>query len=73
MATEPCDGCGRAVSIAGGIANLWSFESDSTGGLTLELADESEFFLCFACIERLPENPRAEDIAALEPAEDSRS
>jgi len=73
MATEPCDGCGRAVPIAGGIANLWSFDSDSTGGLALELVDGSDFFLCFACIERLPENPRTEDVAALEPAEDTHS
>ena len=73
MATEPCDGCGRDVSIAGGIANLWSFNTDSTDGLTLELADGSEYFLCFACIERIPDDPSAEDIAALEPAEDSAS
>jgi hypothetical protein len=73
MATEPCDGCGRDVSIAGGIANLWSFNTDSTDGLTLELADGSEYFLCFACIERLPDDPSAEDVAALEPAEDSAS
>ncbi|PSP71863.1 hypothetical protein BRC86_14120 [Halobacteriales archaeon QS_3_64_16] len=66
MATEPCAGCGRDVSIAGGIANLWSFDADSTDGLTLELADGSEFFLCFACIEELPNDPRTEDIAALE-------
>jgi hypothetical protein len=66
MATERCNGCGRDVSIAGGIANLWSFESDSTGGLTLELADGSEHFLCFACIEDLPDNPSAEDVAALD-------
>lgn len=68
MATEPCDGCGRAVPIAGGIANLWSFRSDSTDGLALELADGTDCFLCFDCIERLPENPRAEDVAALAPA-----
>lgn len=73
MATEPCDGCGRPVPIAGGIANLWSFDSDSTGGLALELVDGSDFFLCFSCIERLPENPRTEDVTALEPAEDAQS
>lgn len=71
MATEPCDGCGRAVPIAGGIANLWSFESDSSGGLSLELADGSDYFLCFSCIERLPDDPRAADVAALETAGDT--
>lgn len=66
MATEECDACGREVSIAGGIANLWSFEGDETGGLTLELDDGSEFFLCFECIQQLPENPDTADVEALE-------
>jgi len=65
MATDSCDACGEDVQIAGGIANLWSFEGDRTGGLTLELSDGSEFFLCFDCVERLPEDPTAEDVAAL--------
>jgi hypothetical protein len=67
MAKQPCDGCGSSVPIAGGIANLWSFDGDQTGGLTLELSDGSEFFLCYACIERLPDDhePTAEDVAAL--------
>lgn len=65
MAKEPCDGCGRSVRIAGGIANLWTFEGDETGGLTLELQDNTEHFLCFDCIERLPDDPTTADIAAL--------
>ncbi|PSP26060.1 hypothetical protein BRC64_12510 [Halobacteriales archaeon QH_10_67_22] len=67
MANRPCDGCGERVSIAGGIANLWSFDGDSTDGLTLELADGSEHFLCYDCIERLPDDvePTAEDVADL--------
>jgi hypothetical protein len=65
MATEPCEGCGRAVQIAGGIANLWSFGGDSTEGLTLEFTDGSEYFLCYDCIEALPENPQAEDVMKL--------
>jgi hypothetical protein len=65
MATEPCDGCGRSVQIAGGVANLWSFGGDSTEGLTLEFDDGSEHFLCYDCIERLPDNPRSGDVAAL--------
>lgn len=68
MATEPCDGCNRAVPIAGGIADLWSF-GGTTGGLTLELADGTEHFLCFECIERLPDAPQRADVAALERAD----
>jgi hypothetical protein len=67
MARQPCDGCGKQVSIAGGIANLWTMEADTTGGIELELADGSEFFLCFECIERLPDDrdATAEDVAEL--------
>lgn len=67
MANRPCDGCGERVSIAGGIANLWSFDGDSTDGLTLELADGSEHFLCHDCMARLPDDrePTAEDVADL--------
>lgn len=69
MAREPCDGCGKQVSIAGGIANLWTLESDETGGIALELADGSEHFLCYECIEGLPEDREAtaEDVAELPP------
>jgi hypothetical protein len=56
MAREPCDGCGRSVQIAGGIANFWTLEKDTTDGLTLELADGGEYFLCYECIELLPED-----------------
>jgi len=68
MAHEPCDGCGRDVKIAGGIANLWTFRGDRTGGITLELTDGSEHFLCYDCIEKLPDDrePTAEDVADLE-------
>jgi hypothetical protein len=67
MATEPCDGCGEDVTIAGGIANIWTLENTSTQGLTLELADGSEHFLCYGCIERLPDDrePTAADVADL--------
>lgn len=65
MAKEPCDACGRSVRIAGGIANLWSLEGDRTEGLTLELSDGSEFFLCYDCIEELPDDPQREDVEAL--------
>jgi hypothetical protein len=65
MATDTCDGCGRDVSIAGGIANLWSFGGDQTGGMTLELADDTEHFLCFDCIDGLPDDPTAGDVEGL--------
>lgn len=69
MARQPCDGCGVSVTIAGGIANLWTLEKDTTRGIQLELADGSEHFLCFACIERLPDEsePTAADVADLPP------
>lgn len=67
MTTEPCDGCGRPVRIGGGIADIWSGTRGSTGGLTLELADASEHFLCFDCVETLPDDraPTAADVEAL--------
>jgi hypothetical protein len=68
MASDPCDGCGADVTIAGGIANLWTLEKDTTGGITLELTDGTEHFLCYDCIERLPDDraPTADDVAALD-------
>jgi hypothetical protein len=66
-----CEACGGEVPVAGGIANIWTRESVETGGLTLELADGSEHFLCFSCIEELPEErePTAADVAALRSAD----
>lgn len=66
MASERCDGCGRSVHIAGGIADLWSFSGEPTGGMTLEFEDATEHFLCYECIDRLPDHPSAEDVTALE-------
>jgi hypothetical protein len=65
---DVCDACGREVPVAGGIANIWTRETVETGGLTLELADDSEHFLCFSCIEELPDDrePTAEDVAGIE-------
>ncbi|WP_135827548.1 DUF7561 family protein [Halorussus halobius] len=66
MASDTCEGCGEQVTIAGGIANLWTFERDQTGGMTLEFdSDASEHFLCFECIDRLPDDPTASDVAGL--------
>ncbi|WP_254545435.1 DUF7561 family protein [Halomarina pelagica] len=66
MARKRCDGCGERVRIAGGIGDLWSFEGGPSGGMTLEFADGTEYFLCFDCIERLPDDPTADDVAALD-------
>ena len=68
MASEPCEVCGTEVRIAGGIGDLWSFAFESTQGLTLELVDGSEFFLCFDCMERLPgdDEPTGEDVEHLQ-------
>ena len=66
MATDRCDGCGRRVRVAGGIADFWSFSPEPSGGMTLDLADGTEHFLCFDCIERLPDDPSDADVAALD-------
>ncbi|MFW6382668.1 MAG: DUF7561 family protein [Haloferacaceae archaeon] len=67
MTTKRCDVCGDDVRIGGGIADLWNFEFSSTQGMTLELVDGSEHFLCFDCMERLPgdREPTGTDVAAL--------
>lgn len=70
MTTDPCDGCERDVHIAGGIENLWDFGGGRGEGMTLELDDGSEHFLCFECIESLPESATLEDVTALEPRPD---
>jgi len=67
MAPEVCDACGRAVHAAGGLVNFWQFGGDRADGLSLELADGSEWLLCYDCIEQLPEDrdATAEDVEAL--------
>lgn len=63
--TDLCEACGREIEIAGGVANIWDATPRQTGGLTLELSDDSEFFLCYDCIEALPENPTRDDVDAI--------
>lgn len=65
MASEECDGCGASVPIAGGIAAIWSFEPEKTRGMTLALEDGTEHFLCFECVDQLPDYPEASDVDAL--------
>lgn len=66
MARQACDGCGASVRIAGGIADIWTFEGDESGGLVLEFADGSEHFLCNECIDQLPDEPVAADVDDLD-------
>ena len=65
MARETCAGCGKRVKIAGGIASIWSFSHEPTGGMTLEFEDGSEHFLCFDCIDQLPDYPTRADVKDL--------
>jgi len=66
VTTEPCEACGARVKIQGGIANIWTFTGDDGGGMTLEFdSDGSEHFLCFDCIDRLPDDPTAADVDAI--------
>lgn len=69
MSKESCEACGRAVTIAGGVANLWDLDAGHGGGMTLELDDGTERFLCFECLDTLPESATTADVDAL----DSRS
>ena len=56
MTTRSCDGCDDDVTIAGGIAGIWSSSQEGTGGMTLELVDGTEHFLCYDCIDQLPDD-----------------
>lgn len=73
MSVQRCDGCGKRVRIGGGLGDFWTLERGSTGGLDLELADGSDIFLCFECIDRLPEDRdvKMEDVEAL-PSQEER-
>lgn len=63
--SEACEACGDEVRLAGGIGNIWTTEQTRTGGMTLELEDGTEHFLCFGCIEELPDYPTEADVDAL--------
>jgi len=68
MSKRRCDACGRRVEVPGGVGDFWDFGSSreaGPGGLTLELRDGSEFFLCFECIAALPDDPTREDVRAI--------
>ena len=67
MGSQRCDGCGSKVRIAGGIGDFWSFSGETSGGIDLELSDGSDHFLCFDCVDRLPDDREATaaDVTAL--------
>lgn len=71
MSKRTCDGCGRRVRIGGNRGNLWQFDTASPEGITLELTDGTEHFLCFACVDALPEEPTAAAVDSLPPREES--
>lgn len=73
MGKRTCEACGKRVRVSGGVGDFWDFGSlkkEATGGLVLELADGSEFFLCYDCIEKLPDDPTAEDVEAISAADE---
>lgn len=65
MGRDQCSACGETVQIAGGITGLWQQDHEPTGGMTLEFTDGSVHFLCFDCIDELPDNPKTGDVDAL--------
>jgi hypothetical protein len=63
---DRCDGCGREIQVAGGIANFWTMDHTETGGIYLEFSDGEERLVCFECLEALPENATAADVDSLD-------
>lgn len=72
MSKQTCDGCTQRVHIGGNRGNFWRFDTAGPEGITLELADETEHFLCFRCVEDLPEEPTAADVGALPERENNQ-
>lgn len=65
MKGNRCDGCGTDVPVAGGIAGIWGSAQTHTGGLTLEFDDGFSCFLCFTCLNELPDDPTKFDVQSL--------
>lgn len=53
------------MRIAGGIGDMWNAPGPS-GGVTVTFEDGSERFLCFACVEVLPDDPDVSDVDDLD-------
>ena len=69
-----CNGCGRRVSVAGGMPNVWTFGDEGRGtAVSLELGDGSDHLLCYPCVEALPDDPSASDVDRLERVDESTS
>ena len=64
MSKARCEECGARVRVAGGIGDMWTGGGPS-GGMTLEFDDGGEHFLCFDCIEALPDDPSGEDVTGV--------
>ena len=62
MAGTTCDACGRAISVAGGLENVWTMEGKEGTGIRLEFDDGRDVLLCFPCVESLPEEPTPADV-----------
>lgn len=65
MGSERCDACKRSVSIGGGIAGIWNVDPTPTDGMTISFDEGDEYFLCFDCLEDLPEDATRADVVAL--------
>jgi hypothetical protein len=65
VTTDPCENCGTRVRVAGGIGDMWNPPAP-TGGLTVEFETGGEAFLCFACLEKLPDEPTQADVDELD-------
>lgn len=65
MSRNRCEACGAGIAIGGGIAGIWSDSPERTSGMTLQFDDTREFFLCFECIESLPQDADESDVRNL--------
>ncbi|RQH00811.1 DUF7561 family protein [Natrarchaeobius oligotrophus] len=76
MARDSCDGCGRPVSVAGGMENVWTFgQDDGSDGtaMTLEFEDGTSHMLCYPCLAALPDEPTDDDVERLERVDEETS
>lgn len=64
MGKRRCEACDDRVQISGGIAAIWSFSQEPSGGMTLEFPDGLSAFLCFSCLDALPDDPAQADVEA---------
>ena len=65
MGADTCAACEEPVHIGGGIAGIWSFEQEPTGGMTLTFDDGTAYFVCFPCLDSLPDDPTRADLESI--------